>query len=86
MKIGFRKYKGVYIVDVEGDMDLYSAREIKEVVSKLIDKGVGKIVSILKMWIIWIVAVSALLYISILPSKGILSNLESPMFTARWPR
>ena len=44
MKIEFRKYKGVYIVDVEGDMDLYTARELKDVVTKLIDRGVGKIV------------------------------------------
>jgi len=44
MKIEFRRYREVYIVDVEGDMDLYNAHELKEVVNKLIEKGIDKII------------------------------------------
>ncbi len=44
MEIGFRRYKDVYIVDVKGDMDLYNAHELKDVINKLIDKNIAKIV------------------------------------------
>jgi len=44
MEIGFRKYKQIYIVDVKGDMDLYNAHELKNVVNKLIEKGISRIV------------------------------------------
>lgn len=44
MEIGFRKYKDVYIVDVKGDMDLYNAHELKDVVNKLITKKINKII------------------------------------------
>jgi anti-sigma B factor antagonist len=44
MEIKFRKYKDVYIVDVKGDMDLYNAHELKDVVNKLITKKIDKIV------------------------------------------
>jgi len=44
MEIGFRKYKQIYIVDVKGDMDLYNAHELKDVVNKLIHKSVTRII------------------------------------------
>lgn len=44
MEIGFRKYKQIYIIDVKGDMDLYNAHELKDVVNRLIHKSVTKIV------------------------------------------
>ena len=44
MEIGFRKYRQVYIVDVKGDMDLYNAHELKDVVNRLIEKKISRIV------------------------------------------
>ncbi len=44
MEIGFRKYKQIYIIDVKGDMDLYNAHELKDVVNKLIQKSVTRII------------------------------------------
>ncbi|MGC9313888.1 MAG: STAS domain-containing protein, partial [Sediminispirochaetaceae bacterium] len=44
MEIGFRKYKQIYIIDVKGDMDLYNAHELKDVVTRLIHKSVTRIV------------------------------------------
>jgi anti-sigma B factor antagonist len=44
MEIGFRKYKQIYIIDVKGDMDLYNAHELKDVVNRLIHKSVTRIV------------------------------------------
>jgi len=44
MEIGFRKYRHIYIVDVKGDMDLYNAHELKNVVNRLIDKRISNII------------------------------------------
>lgn len=44
MDVGFRKYREIYIVDVEGDMDLYNAHILKDEVNRLIGQGVDKIV------------------------------------------
>lgn len=44
MELGLRRYKEIYIVDVKGDMDLYNAHELKEIVNKLMNKKVEKLV------------------------------------------
>jgi len=44
MELGLRRYKEIYIVDVKGDLDLYNAHELKEVVNKLTNKKVEKLV------------------------------------------
>ena len=41
MEIKLRRYNSVYILDVVGDMDLYNAHELKNLVNRLIDKGVA---------------------------------------------
>ena len=44
MEIKLKKYSSVYIIEVMGDMDLYSAFELKDVVTKMLSKGIKKIV------------------------------------------
>ena len=44
MDIRFRRAGAVYIVDISGEMDLYNAHSLKEVVKKMLDKGVSKYV------------------------------------------
>lgn len=44
MELGLRRYKEIYIVDVKGDLDLYNAHELKDVVNKLMNKNVEKLV------------------------------------------
>lgn len=44
MELGLRRYKEIYIVDVKGDLDLYNAHELKEIVNKLTNKKVEKLV------------------------------------------
>lgn len=41
MEIKLRRYNSAYILDVVGDMDLYNAHELKNLVNRLIEKGVG---------------------------------------------
>ncbi len=36
-----RRYASVYIIDVRGDMDLYNAHELKNIVDRLLENGVG---------------------------------------------
>lgn len=40
MEIKLKKYSSVYILEVIGDMDLYSAFELKDVVAKMLAKGI----------------------------------------------
>ena len=40
MEIKLRRYNTVYILDLVGDMDLYNAHELKDLVNNLIEKGV----------------------------------------------
>ncbi len=44
MEIKLKKYSSVYIIEVMGDMDLYSAFELKDVVTKMLSKGIKKFV------------------------------------------
>ncbi len=41
MEIKLKKYSSVYIVEVIGDMDLYSAFELKNIVAKMLAKGIS---------------------------------------------
>jgi len=40
MEIKLKKYSSVYIIEVIGDMDLYSSFELKDVVAKMIAKNI----------------------------------------------
>ena len=40
MEIKLKKYSSVYIVEVIGDMDLYSAFELKDIIAKMLAKGI----------------------------------------------
>lgn len=44
MDIKLRRYNAIYIIDISGDMDLYNAHRLKDVVAKLIAKGVKDLV------------------------------------------
>lgn len=44
MDIKLRRYNTIYIIDISGDMDLYNAHRLKDVVAKLIEKGIREIV------------------------------------------
>ena len=44
MEIKLKKYSSTYIIEVVGDMDLYSAFELKNIVAKMIAKGIRKYV------------------------------------------
>lgn len=44
MDIKLRRYNTIYIIDIAGDMDLYNAHRLKDVVAKLIEKGVAQLV------------------------------------------
>jgi anti-sigma B factor antagonist len=44
MEIKLRRYNTIYIIDITGDMDLYNAHRLKEVVAKLIGKGVSELI------------------------------------------
>ena len=44
MELGLRRYKEIYIIDVKGDLDLYNAHELKDIVNKLISKNIEKLV------------------------------------------
>lgn len=40
MEIKLKKYSSVYIIEVIGDMDLYSSFELKDVVAKMIARNI----------------------------------------------
>jgi anti-sigma B factor antagonist len=44
MEIKLRRYNEIYIIDISGDMDLYNAHRLKDVVARLIEKGVKELV------------------------------------------
>jgi anti-sigma B factor antagonist len=44
MDIKLRRYNTIYIIDISGDMDLYNAHRLKDVVAKLIEKGIRELV------------------------------------------
>ena len=41
MELKIRKNGDVYIIDVNGEMDLYNSYKLKELVMKMIEKNVG---------------------------------------------
>ena len=44
MELKVRKSKTIYIIDVDGEMDLYNSYKLKELVVKMLDKEVKKII------------------------------------------
>ena len=44
MELKIRKNAEIYIIDVFGEMDLYNSYKLKELVNKMIEKNVKKIV------------------------------------------
>ena len=51
MELKIRKNGDVYIIDVNGEMDLYNSYKLKELVMKMIEKNVGLFVINLRL--IW---------------------------------
>ena len=41
MEIKLKKYSSIYIVEIVGDMDLYSAFELKDIIAKMLAKGIS---------------------------------------------
>ena len=44
MELKIRKYSDTYIIDVNGEMDLYNSYKLKELVMKMLQKKVKKII------------------------------------------
>ena len=44
MELKIRKHSETYIIDVVGEMDLYNSYKLKELVSKMIEKKVNKLI------------------------------------------
>lgn len=44
MELNVKKTENIYIIDVIGEMDLYNSYKLKELVTKMLDKGVSSFV------------------------------------------
>jgi len=44
MELKIRKHSHTYIIDVNGEMDLYNSYKLKELVMKMLAKKIGKII------------------------------------------
>lgn len=44
MELKLRRHKETYIIDVIGEMDLYNAYKLKELVMKMLEKGIKRFV------------------------------------------
>jgi len=44
MELKLRKHKETYIIDVIGEMDLYNAYKLKEIVIKMLEKGIKRFI------------------------------------------
>ncbi|MCI1208021.1 MAG: anti-sigma factor antagonist [Treponema sp.] len=44
MELKIRKNTDIYIIDVNGEMDLYNSYKLKELVMKMLEKGVKKFI------------------------------------------
>jgi anti-sigma B factor antagonist len=44
MELKLRKHKDTYIIDVIGEMDLYNAYKLKEIVIRMLEKGIKRFV------------------------------------------
>ncbi|MDC7239052.1 MAG: anti-sigma factor antagonist [Spirochaetales bacterium] len=65
MELKVRKSKHIYIVDIEGEMDLYNAYKLKELVSKMLDKGISHfVINMEKVEYIDSSGIGALIYVS----------------------
>jgi len=65
LEIKVRKSGNVYIIDIEGEMDLYNAFKLKELVGKMLEKGISMfIVNMEKVDYIDSSGIGALIYVS----------------------
>ncbi len=65
MELKVRKSGNVYIIDIEGEMDLYNAFKLKELVGKMLEKGITMyIVNMEKVEYIDSSGIGALIYVS----------------------
>lgn len=44
MELKIRKSKDVYIVDISGEMDLYNSHKLKELIAKMLERQVRRVV------------------------------------------
>lgn len=44
IELGLKKSEGVYIIELEGELDLYSARKLKALYGKMVERDVKSIV------------------------------------------
>ncbi|MBF9018308.1 MULTISPECIES: STAS domain-containing protein [unclassified Oceanispirochaeta] len=65
MELKVRKSKHIYIIDIEGEMDLYNAYKLKELVGKMLEKGIAHyVVNMEKVEYIDSSGIGALIYVS----------------------
>ncbi|MDA3851250.1 MAG: anti-sigma factor antagonist [Spirochaetaceae bacterium] len=65
MELKIRKNEDIYIVDVNGEMDLYNSYKLKELVMKMLEKKVSKfIINMENVEYIDSSGIGALIYIS----------------------
>jgi len=64
MELKIRKNEEVYIIDVDGEMDLYNSYKLKELVMKMLEKNVEKfIINLEKVDYLDSSGIGALIYI-----------------------
>ena len=64
MELKIRKSGAIYIIDVNGEMDLYNSYKLKELILKMIDKNIEKyIINLEKVDYIDSSGIGALIYI-----------------------
>jgi anti-sigma B factor antagonist len=65
MELKIRKHSDIYIIDVNGEMDLYNSYKLKELVMKMLEKKVDKfIINLEKVEYIDSSGIGALIYIT----------------------
>ncbi|OQY34035.1 MAG: anti-sigma F factor antagonist [Spirochaetaceae bacterium 4572_59] len=65
MELKVRKSGNIYIIDIEGEMDLYSAFKLKELIGKMLEKNISLyIINMEKVEYIDSSGIGALIYVS----------------------
>ena len=65
MELKVRKSGNIYIVDIEGEMDLYNAFKLKELIGKMLEKNISLyIINMEKVEYIDSSGIGALIYVS----------------------
>jgi GTPase SAR1 family protein len=70
LELKIRKSADIYIIDVNGEMDLYNSYKLKELVMKMLEKKIQKFIINMEMWNISIPVESVLSSISIPRSRN----------------